>query len=134
MTSRDEVLPLDPNLYRIAQDAKEFYKAETGITDHEVLKEHIMAVTTKGCAVLPTHARKSSPSLSSYIFLAATLRCLLHADASQRFELSRLDIYPDILRMGHENPDAIVLDFWLLLSAYELGTQDFHSTGVNILL
>lgn len=43
--------PLDPNLYGLDPDALEFFQQQTGITEEDDLKHHILAVQAKAFAV-----------------------------------------------------------------------------------
>lgn len=46
-----QLLPLDTVEYEPDEEAKEFYKKETGITDDEELKQHILKVREKAYSV-----------------------------------------------------------------------------------
>jgi hypothetical protein len=43
--------PLDQNLYRLDDDQAAFFKAQTGISNDEELKAHILAVQAKAYEV-----------------------------------------------------------------------------------
>ncbi|KAG1745219.1 hypothetical protein EDB19DRAFT_1874179, partial [Suillus lakei] len=45
--------PLDPSLYGLDPAALEFFKQQTGITEEDDLKHHILAVQAKAFAVAP---------------------------------------------------------------------------------
>lgn len=53
--------PLDPNLYGLDPDALEFFQQQTGITEEDDLKRHILVVQAKAFAVSDAfHQRRSS--------------------------------------------------------------------------
>ncbi|KAG2067842.1 hypothetical protein BDR04DRAFT_830161 [Suillus decipiens] len=52
-TSTDNI-SLDPNLYRLDPTALEFFQQQTGITEEDDLKHHILAVQAKPFAVVIT--------------------------------------------------------------------------------
>ena len=53
------VMPLDPSLYKLEDDAAAFFKQVTGIHDDEELKQHILRVQTEAYNVwIPHHSAK----------------------------------------------------------------------------
>lgn len=44
-------LPLDEKYYNLDEDEKNFFKVETGISDDDELKKHIITVQTKAFSV-----------------------------------------------------------------------------------
>ncbi|EJD41305.1 hypothetical protein AURDEDRAFT_115547 [Auricularia subglabra TFB-10046 SS5] len=82
--------PLDPSLYAPRDEEKAFYKQQTGIeSDHE-LREHILAVQARAFKVWPY------PCIRRLAFT--------------KLKISRFPVYNEVLKLGRERPDAILLD------------------------
>ncbi|KAG1718392.1 hypothetical protein EDB19DRAFT_924168 [Suillus lakei] len=82
--------PLDPCLYRLDPDALEFFKQQTGITEEDDLKHHILAVQAKAFAVTPYYC--------IYIF------------GFTRIRISRHPKYQSVLQLGRDCRSALLLD------------------------
>ncbi|KAG1745220.1 hypothetical protein EDB19DRAFT_2023695 [Suillus lakei] len=82
--------PLDPSLYRLDPDALEFFKQQTGITEEDDLKHHILAVQAKAFAVAPYYC--------IYIFVFT------------RLKISRHPRYQSVLQLGRDCRSALLLD------------------------
>ncbi|EIW83297.1 hypothetical protein CONPUDRAFT_152322 [Coniophora puteana RWD-64-598 SS2] len=82
--------PLDESFYRLTADEASFYKAQTGITDDDELKKHIMAVQAKAYQVFPYSCIRS--------FGFSVLK------------VSKLPAYDQVLKLGRERKGAILLD------------------------
>lgn len=63
-------LPLNDDLYTPDEEAKVFYKKETGIIDDEDLKKHICAVQHKAYSVRNDEISISSNSQSLFRFIS----------------------------------------------------------------
>ncbi|KAG2079282.1 hypothetical protein BDR04DRAFT_1166753 [Suillus decipiens] len=74
---------LDTSLYSLSSKQAEFFKAQTGINDDEDLKKHILEVAPYPC-------------IRTFVFLG--------------LNLSELSVYEQIIRLGRERPDAVLLD------------------------
>ncbi|KZS95907.1 hypothetical protein SISNIDRAFT_451556 [Sistotremastrum niveocremeum HHB9708] len=81
--------PLDHE-YTLKEDEIAFFKQESGITDDQALKEHILKVQSDAYAIYPY------PCIRRFAF--ATLK------------ISRYPFYKDVLKLGKERPGAILLD------------------------
>ncbi|EJD05483.1 uncharacterized protein FOMMEDRAFT_17776 [Fomitiporia mediterranea MF3/22] len=81
---------LDPNLYDPTREEIDFLKSQTGITDEEELKQHVLAVQKEAWAVF-------------------TYRCI-QAFGFITLKISHLPAYQDLLKLGKERPGAIFLD------------------------
>ncbi|KAH9858784.1 hypothetical protein C2E23DRAFT_864612 [Lenzites betulinus] len=81
---------LDESLYSIDDEALDFMKAQTGIEDPEELKKHIMAVQAEAYAIYPY------PCIRRFSFLS--------------LKLGRLPAYQQLLALGKERKDAILLE------------------------
>ncbi|KAA1474305.1 hypothetical protein DENSPDRAFT_882696 [Dentipellis sp. KUC8613] len=82
--------PLDESLYHLSPDEKAFFQKTTGIHDDEELKRHILDVQKKAYAIFPY------PCIRILSFL--------------RLTVTELDGYKQLLKLGRERPDAILLD------------------------
>ncbi|KAG2342482.1 hypothetical protein BDR05DRAFT_964090 [Suillus weaverae] len=81
---------VDTSLYSLSSEEAAFFKAQTGIDDDEDLKRHILEVQAKAYKVVPY------PCIHTFLFL--------------RLNLSNLSVYKQILELGRERPDALLLD------------------------
>ncbi|KAG2361434.1 hypothetical protein BDR07DRAFT_1409788 [Suillus spraguei] len=80
----------DTSLYSLSPKQAEFFKAQTGINDDEDLKKHILEVQAKAYKVAPY------PCIRAFFFLGLCL--------------SELSVYEQILELGRQRPDAVLLD------------------------
>ncbi|KIJ70497.1 hypothetical protein HYDPIDRAFT_78643 [Hydnomerulius pinastri MD-312] len=87
---RESVAPLDPSLYALSPEAEAFFKQATGIPDDEALKAHILMVQKKAYKIVPY------PCIFAFAFL--------------RVEITKNPAYKDIIKIGRERTDAILLD------------------------
>ncbi|KAG1745247.1 hypothetical protein EDB19DRAFT_1849291 [Suillus lakei] len=83
-------VPLDPSLYGLDPAALEFFKQQTGITEEDDLKHHILAVQAKAFAVAPY------PCIYSFGFT--------------RLRISRHPKYQSVLQLGRDCRSALLLD------------------------
>lgn len=83
-------LSLDPSLYVLKDDEKDFLKQLTRIEDDEDLKEHILAVQREAFAVYPY------PCIQGFRFL--------------NLKIAKMPVYKDVLALGNDRKDAILLD------------------------
>lgn len=118
--------PLDHE-YTLKEDEIAFFKQESGITDDQALKEHILKVQSDAYAVsrklkaivvvlivvsdltdlsVPMHQTFRFRNVSSNFRLF-----LIHFSSSfGRLKISRYPFYKDVLKLGKERPGAILLD------------------------
>lgn len=82
--------PLDPNLYGLDPDALEFFQQQTGITEEDDLKRHILVVQAKAFAVAPY------PCIYSFGFT--------------RLRMSRHPKYQSVLQLGRDCRSPLLLD------------------------
>ncbi|KAG2128704.1 hypothetical protein DEU56DRAFT_504805 [Suillus clintonianus] len=82
--------PLDPRLYGLDDAALEFFKQQTGITEENELKHHILAVQAKAFAVAPYYC--------IYTFVFTRLRISKHPK------------YQSALQLGRDCKSALLLD------------------------
>ncbi|KAG1762321.1 hypothetical protein EV702DRAFT_1229223 [Suillus placidus] len=87
---------VDTSFYSLSSEEATFFKAQTGIDDDEDLKKHILEVQAKAYKVAPY------PCIHTFVFLRN--RTFL------RLNLSNLSVYKQILELGRERPDALLLD------------------------
>ncbi|KAG1760761.1 hypothetical protein EDD22DRAFT_899655 [Suillus occidentalis] len=83
-------IPLDPNLYGLDPDALEFFQQQTGITEEDDLKRHILAVQAKAFEVAPY------PCIYSFRFT--------------RLRMSRHPKYQSVLQLGRDRKSPLFLD------------------------
>ncbi|CDO77885.1 hypothetical protein BN946_scf184838.g2 [Trametes cinnabarina] len=88
--SLSQQFPLDDKLYSLEGDELKFMQAQTGITDEEELKKHILKVQAEAYAVYPY------PCIRLFRFI--------------HFKLPKLLGYDRLLKLGEERPNAILLD------------------------
>lgn len=81
--------PLDDAAIQLGPDEAAFFKSQTGISDDDQLKQHILDVRRRAHAVWPY------PCIRRMAFL--------------KFKISRLPAYERVLELG-KSPDAILLD------------------------
>ncbi|KAF9223014.1 hypothetical protein BS17DRAFT_782144 [Gyrodon lividus] len=86
----DNVPTLQEQYYKITPEQAEFFKQQTGITDNEELKRHILAVQTEAYKVAPY------PCIMGFVFLSLLL--------------TRLPACKDVMKIGHTRKGAILLD------------------------
>ncbi|TFK45994.1 hypothetical protein OE88DRAFT_1638905 [Heliocybe sulcata] len=84
------LLPLDDRYYYLDEEEAYFFKTETGITDEDELKRHIISVQKKAFEV------HQYPCIRIFEFA--------------RLKMARLPAYPHLLELGRERQDAIFLD------------------------
>ncbi|KAI9067915.1 hypothetical protein FKP32DRAFT_207472 [Trametes sanguinea] len=84
------IRPLDPSFYSIDDEALEFMKTLTGITNPEELKRHIISVQAEAYAIYPYNC------IRRFNFLS--------------LKLGRLPAYKQLLSLGKERKGAIFLD------------------------
>ncbi|KAI9059639.1 hypothetical protein FKP32DRAFT_1596195 [Trametes sanguinea] len=77
-------------MYMIGADELEFMRDQTGITDEDELKDHILRLQAEAYAVYPY------PCIRRFGFV--------------RFKLSRLPGYDQVIKLGKERKGAILLD------------------------
>ncbi|EJF63373.1 hypothetical protein DICSQDRAFT_82948 [Dichomitus squalens LYAD-421 SS1] len=82
--------PLDDSLYDPDEEETKFMKAVTGIDGDRELKQHVISVQAKA------FKRYQYPYIRIFEFM--------------RLKMARLPAYPDLLRLGRERPDAVLLD------------------------
>ncbi|KAH9933312.1 uncharacterized protein B0H18DRAFT_1101993 [Fomitopsis serialis] len=82
--------PLDSSLYRLDEEEVAFFKQKTGINSSEDLKQHILKVQAEAYEVHPY------PCIRLFGFA--------------QLKISRLPVYNDLLILGKERRDAILLD------------------------
>lgn len=85
-----KIFPFDEKLYSLEGDELEFMKKQTGITDEEELRKHIIAVTKEAYTVRPT--RRSSPYVPK---IDGLLVRSSHSRASAAMLSSRTSKYSD---------------------------------------
>ncbi|KZV95783.1 hypothetical protein EXIGLDRAFT_671793 [Exidia glandulosa HHB12029] len=83
-------VPLDPSLYAPAPDELAFYKGQTGITDDDELKAHVLKVQRDAYEVWPY------PCIRRLAFT--------------KLKISRFPVYEEVLKLGREREGAILLD------------------------
>ncbi|KIJ16042.1 hypothetical protein PAXINDRAFT_99023 [Paxillus involutus ATCC 200175] len=86
----DNVPTLQKQYYRITPEQTEFFKQQTGITDDDELKQHILAVQTEAYKVAPY------PCIMGFVFISLLL--------------TRLPAYEDVIKIGLTRKGAILLD------------------------
>ncbi|KAH7907017.1 hypothetical protein BJ138DRAFT_551790 [Hygrophoropsis aurantiaca] len=82
--------PLDETLYSLDPKDAVVFKTFSGISDDQLLKEHILHVQAQAYKVVPY------PCIHRFSFL--------------RMEISEVPGYSDMLKLGREREDAILLD------------------------
>ncbi|KZV95798.1 hypothetical protein EXIGLDRAFT_834083 [Exidia glandulosa HHB12029] len=82
--------PLDPALLSLAEDEAAFFQQQTGITDRDALRDHIISVQHKAFSVWP-------------------YPCIRHFGFTS-LKISRFPVYGDVLKLGQERQNAILLD------------------------
>ncbi|KAI0336236.1 hypothetical protein GY45DRAFT_592101 [Cubamyces sp. BRFM 1775] len=82
--------PLDARLYSLKDEELEFMKSETGISDEEELKDHILRVQAEAYSVYPY------PCIRRFGFI--------------HFKLFRLPGYDRLLSLGRQCKNGILLD------------------------
>lgn len=82
--------PLDPSLYGLDPVALEFFKQQTGITEEDDLKHHILTVQAKAFAMAPY------PCIYTFGFT--------------RLRISRHPKYQSVLQLGGNRRSALLLD------------------------
>ncbi|KAG2128703.1 hypothetical protein DEU56DRAFT_915375 [Suillus clintonianus] len=91
--------PLDPSLYSLDPAAREFSKQQTGITEDDELKHHILAVQAKAFAV------------ESYYAAARTsIRLRPTIVSTLSLKISRHPKYQSVLQLGRDYKEALFLD------------------------
>ncbi|KAE9400131.1 hypothetical protein BT96DRAFT_965450 [Gymnopus androsaceus JB14] len=83
-------LALDEKYYDLDEEEITFFKKQTGIEDDAKLKKHIIAIQTKAFAIHPY------PCIRVFEFA--------------RLTLGRLPAYEQLLKLGKERKDAILID------------------------
>ncbi|KAF8836501.1 hypothetical protein BDN67DRAFT_974083 [Paxillus ammoniavirescens] len=86
----DKVLTLQEQFYKITPEQSEFFKQQTGITDDDELKRHILAVQAAAYKVAPY------PGIMGFSFISLLL--------------TRLPAHEDVVKIGLTRKDAIFLD------------------------
>ncbi|KZW00939.1 hypothetical protein EXIGLDRAFT_603603 [Exidia glandulosa HHB12029] len=86
-------VPLDPSLLALRPDETAFFKAQTGIEDEEVLRQHIIKNQEEAYQVAPY------PCIRRFGFTR-------HAS----LKISRHPSYDEVMDMGRNNPTALLLD------------------------
>ncbi|EGO24560.1 hypothetical protein SERLADRAFT_390015, partial [Serpula lacrymans var. lacrymans S7.9] len=81
---------LDERYYNLGQEETAFFKAQTGIHNDDELKTHILAIQEKAWKIHP-------------------YRCIRRF-AFTSLKISRLPAYEQVLRLGRDHQDAILLD------------------------
>ena len=129
MTSETkQIFVPNTSLYRLSPEEFAFFSSQTGITDEEELKNHIIAVATQAFDVSAPHCHSIIPSnafnrmyiddqVSLYwAFLVFEVReyCLtanvLFNVLTTRLDMSGLSTYPHLLDIGRELKNPIFLD------------------------
>ena len=102
-------LPLNSDVLALDPDTENFFKAETGIQDTEQLRKHILQVQEE--------AYKVSFAVSVHMpDLNILFRAQLHpypcirAFKFVRLKIPKMPIYPRVLQLLENRPDAIFLD------------------------
>ncbi|KAH9891083.1 hypothetical protein C8Q73DRAFT_109551 [Cubamyces lactineus] len=90
LTALAKQFPVDESKYSLKGEELKFMQAQTGITDEEELKRHILAVQAEAYAVFPY------PCIRRFAFLD--------------FRIGHLHGYDQLLKLGKERKDAIFLD------------------------
>ncbi|KAH7889087.1 hypothetical protein F5I97DRAFT_1803283 [Phlebopus sp. FC_14] len=85
-----DVPSLQEQYYKITPEQAIFFKERTGIVDDEELKRHILAVQAEAYKVAPY------PCIMGFVFLSLLI--------------SRFPVYEDVLSIGRNRPNAILLD------------------------
>ncbi|KAF5355072.1 hypothetical protein D9756_005754 [Leucocoprinus leucothites] len=105
--TKEYIKPLNQDLYNPDDEAKEFFKLETGMEDDKLLKEHILEVQAKAFKVrhsgldLQGFGRQISPQEYPY-------PCIRIFEF-MKLKIARLPDYQKFLDVG-KKPGAIVLD------------------------
>ncbi|KIK76682.1 hypothetical protein PAXRUDRAFT_835266 [Paxillus rubicundulus Ve08.2h10] len=86
----DKVLTLQGEFYKITPQQSEFFKQQTGITDDDELKRHILSVQAEAYKVAPY------PGIMGFSFISLLLK--------------RLPAGEDVINIGLTRKDAIFLD------------------------
>ncbi|KIK80486.1 hypothetical protein PAXRUDRAFT_833496 [Paxillus rubicundulus Ve08.2h10] len=86
----NDVPTLQERYYKITPKQSEFFKQQTGITDDDELKKHILAVQAEAYKVAPY------PTIMGFSFLTLLL--------------TRLPAYEDVVKIGLTHKGAIFLD------------------------
>ncbi|RPD77757.1 hypothetical protein L226DRAFT_600530 [Lentinus tigrinus ALCF2SS1-7] len=81
---------LDDSFYAPGEEEKAFMKATTGIRDDDKLRRHIITVQRKAFSLC------QYPCIRIFEFM--------------RLKMARLPAYPDLLKLGMDRPNAILLD------------------------
>ncbi|KAF5359217.1 hypothetical protein D9756_003137 [Leucocoprinus leucothites] len=84
------VLPFDPSFLELRDEETEFLKSWTGITNEEELRTHIVDVSAKAYETFPY------PCIRGFAFT--------------KLKISRLPVYPKLLKLVQDQPSAILLD------------------------
>ncbi|GLB41662.1 hypothetical protein LshimejAT787_1002620 [Lyophyllum shimeji] len=82
--------PLDESLYGLSPEEFDFFKAQTGIEDEDVMKRHIIAIQKKAYEIY------GYPCIRTFSFT--------------KLKIYRLPAYQSALKLLSEHPDAILLD------------------------
>ncbi|KAG2141927.1 hypothetical protein DEU56DRAFT_972084 [Suillus clintonianus] len=80
----------DTSLYKLSSKEAVFLKAQIGIDDDEDLKKHILEIQAKAYEIAPY------PCIQRFAFLSVNI--------------SSNPLYENILKLGRERPDAVLLD------------------------
>ncbi|KAG2156790.1 uncharacterized protein EDB93DRAFT_1125635 [Suillus bovinus] len=83
-------IPLDPSLYRLDPAALEFFQQQTGITEEDDLKHHILAVQKR-------------------VFAAASYPCIYNFGFTS-LRISRHPKYQSVLQLGRDHRNPLLLD------------------------
>ncbi|KAI0358975.1 hypothetical protein OH77DRAFT_1518243 [Trametes cingulata] len=112
---RGRALPLDERLYTIDDEAIEFMKAQTRIQDPDELKKHILAVQGEAYEVFPYVC------IRGFYFLRWATQ---YRDRDDGFDsnlgslkVARLPAYQQLLALGRERQNAILLDIGCCLGS-----------------
>ncbi|KAA1474374.1 hypothetical protein DENSPDRAFT_326522 [Dentipellis sp. KUC8613] len=84
------IVPIDVNKYDLNEEETAFFKQQTGITDDEKLKQHIITAQAEAFAVYPY------PCIRRFAFA--------------KLKIAKLPAYPALLKLGKEREGAIFLD------------------------
>ncbi|KAG1841693.1 hypothetical protein DFJ58DRAFT_807911 [Suillus subalutaceus] len=103
---------VDTCLYNLSPAQAAFFKTQTGIDNDEDLKRHILEVQAKAYKVAPY------PCIYGFGFL--------------RLNLSNFPVYEQILQLGRERPDAVLLDIGCCctLNHYKAAADGFPAKNI----
>lgn len=105
-------LPLNSDLLVLDLDTETFFKAETGIHDTEELRKHVVQVQEDAYKVgrhHPSPHNLSNVRMGLFRTQVYPYPCI-RAFRFARLKIAKMPIYPRVLQLLEDRPDALFLD------------------------